>query len=89
MSDPASPSRLPVPFHPGGEPRDDEPPSRAANASADPSFTAQAIGQDGQKRGLKGGAPVLDAARKSYLHTQWSGPGDRRTPAGVIRKDEV
>lgn len=63
--------------------------TRRAQAADDPAFSAQALGQSGQKRGLKGGAPVLNAARQSYLHTQWAGPGDRRQPAGVLRRDEV
>ncbi len=85
MSDPVRPSQLPVPLQPVAA----EPASERGRPSADPGFAAQALGQGGQKRGLKGGEPVLEAARKSYLHTQWSGPGDRRMPAGVIRKDEV
>lgn len=69
-----------------------EAPSHGAQGpqpSPDPGFSAQALGQPGQKRGLRGGAPVLNAARQSYLQTQWAGPGDRRTPAGVIRRDKV
>jgi hypothetical protein len=30
-------------------------------------FVAQQMGQSGQKRGLRGGPPVLDAARSAYL----------------------
>lgn len=61
----------------------------APESSADPAFAAHTLGQGGQKRGLKGGPPVLSAARQSYLQAQWSGPGDRRKPAGLIRRDEV
>jgi hypothetical protein len=42
------------------------------------------LGASGQRRGLKGGAPVLQAARRAYLETQWSGPGDRRAAAGLL-----
>jgi hypothetical protein len=52
-------------------------------------FAAQLIGQDGQKRGLRGGPPVLDAARTSYAKTEWSGPADRRARAGRTTKTEI
>lgn len=81
-----SPERALIPL-PSGAKADGAGPD--PQSPADAGFAAQALGQGGQKRGLKGGAPVLSAARQSYLHTQWSGPGDRRTRAGVIRRDEV
>ena len=52
-------------------------------------FAAQLMGQDGQKRGLRGGPEVIDKARSSYLGTEWSGPADRRPAAGRIAKTEV
>ncbi|MBI5938906.1 MAG: hypothetical protein HY859_00610 [Caulobacterales bacterium] len=52
-------------------------------------FTAQVYGQTGQKRGLRGGQPVFDAARAAYLETEYSGPDDRRPPKGLIRKTEI
>jgi hypothetical protein len=52
-------------------------------------FSAQLIGQDGQKRGLRGGAPVLDAARSAYLEAEWSGPADRRPKRGTVTKTEI
>jgi hypothetical protein len=52
-------------------------------------FEAQLIGQDGQKRGLKGGKPVLDRARSTYLGTEWSGPADRRPPKGLFTRTKV
>lgn len=52
-------------------------------------FSAQVMGQDGQKRGLKGGEPVLDAARRSYLGTEYAGTRDRRPRAGVVKKTEI
>lgn len=47
---------------------------------------AQVAGQTGARRGLRGGAPVLDAARSAYLEAEWRGAGDRRLPTGAIRK---
>jgi hypothetical protein len=55
-------------------------------------FAAQVIGQTGQKgqkRGLKGGPPVLDAARSTYLGAEYSGPRDRRPRVGKARQTEV
>jgi hypothetical protein len=50
---------------------------------------AQILGQDGVKRGLKGGQPVLDQARTAYLETKYSGPADRRPRRGLITKTEL
>jgi hypothetical protein len=52
-------------------------------------FDAQLLGQDGAKRGLKGGPPVLDAARAAYLDAEYSGEADRRPPAGLIKVTKV
>ena len=52
-------------------------------------FDAQLIGQDGAKRGLKGGAPVLDAARAAYLGAEYSGEADRRPPAGLLMRSKI
>ncbi len=45
---------------------------------------AQVFGGHSQGRGLKGGAPVLQAAQRTYLGTQWSGRGDRRAVLGAL-----
>ena len=50
---------------------------------------AQLLGQDGQKRGLKGGSEVLDKARATYLEREFSGRFDRRPRKGKITKTEV
>ena len=50
---------------------------------------AQILGQDGQKRGLRGGKPVLDQARSAYLGAEWSGAHDRRPKRGLVTKTEV
>ena len=52
-------------------------------------FAAQVLGQKGQKRGLKGGTPVLDAARSTYLGAEYSGERDRRPRVGRARQTEV
>lgn len=52
-------------------------------------FAAQMYGQTGQKRGLRGGQPVIDAARAAYLEAEYSGPDDRRPPKGLLKKTEI
>ncbi len=58
---------------------------------ADPAaaFAAQMMGQTGQRRGLKGGPPVLNAARATYLEAEYSGEKDRRPPAGILKKTDL
>jgi len=68
------------------KPTPDPDPQAAAAAAA---FAAQLLGQRGQKRGLKGGPPVLKSARAAYLEAEWSGPSDRRVPVGKITKTET
>ena len=60
---------------------------RAARTEA--VYAAQLLGQDGRRRGLKGGQPVLEAARSAYLEAEFAGPGDRRLPAGLLRRTAV
>ena len=71
--------------------RDEEPASPPPNPrrSAFATFAAHLMGQNGQKRGLRGGQEVLDTARSTYLGTEYSGPADRRPKAGLIRKTEI
>lgn len=59
---------------------------QASPSRSDQAFQAQVLGQDGQKRGLRGGKPVLDAARSAYLETEWRGEYDRRLPPGTLRR---
>jgi len=70
--------------------RDEEaaspPPPRRGMFAA---FAAHLMGQSGQKRGLRGGQEVLDAARSTYLGTEYSGPADRRPRAGLIKRTEI
>ncbi|PHY18873.1 hypothetical protein [Caulobacter sp. BP25] len=52
-------------------------------------FAAHLMGQSGQKKGLRGGQEVLNAARSTYLGTEYSGPADRRPKAGLIKKTNI
>ena len=80
-------SNLPVPL---GQPyASRREPARPAPTTKAGAFDAQLIGQDGAKRGLKGGAPVLDAARAAYLGAEFSGEADRRPPAGLIMRSKI
>ncbi|MGQ2992239.1 MAG: hypothetical protein ACT6RD_11045 [Brevundimonas sp.] len=58
-------------------------------AAAEAAFAAQLLGQSGQKRGLRGGPPVLDAARSTYLGAEYAGEKDRRPPVGKATKTEI
>jgi hypothetical protein len=71
-----------------------EPAERATTArdiGAGPAaaFAAQLMGQGGQRNGIRGGPPVMDAARSTYLGAEYSGEMDRRPPPGKIGKTEV
>ena len=76
---------------------DAEPPARPAPhpAPLPPSdgsaaiFAAQMMGQTGQRRGLKGGQPVLDAARSAYLETEHSGANERRPKPGRAEDTDI
>jgi hypothetical protein len=63
-------------------------PTPAADAGA-AAFAAQLMGQTGQRRGLKGGPPVLDAARSAYLGTKHSGAGERRPRPGQTEDTDI
>ena len=65
------------------------PAPEAADVTAEAAFTAQVLGQSGQKRGLKGGPPVLEQARSAYLGAAYSGPSDRRPPPGRVTKTKI
>jgi hypothetical protein len=69
------------------------PPEAAEQAPSDPgaeaAYTAQVLGQTGQKRGLKGGPPVLEQARSAYLEAAYSGPLDRRPPPGRVTRTRI
>lgn len=61
------------------------PPADASPAA----FAAQMIGQSGQRRGLRGGPPVLGAARNTYLGAEYSGPAERRPKPGKATDTDV
>lgn len=54
-----------------------------------PALAAQLLGQDGQKRGLRGGPQTLAQARAAYLSTEWSGAIDRRNRTGLFSKTKI
>lgn len=68
---------------------DPEPQAEPARPQGFNAFAAHLYGQSGQKRGLRGGQPVLDAARAAYLETEYSGPDDRRPPKGLLKKTDI
>ena len=78
----AAPETLPVPVSPPQ-------PEATPDPSAAAALAAQLLGQGGQKRGLRGGPPVLTGARAAYLEAEWSGPHDRRKPTGRIAKTQI
>lgn len=77
-------ANLPVPVDTASRP---VPPEPAVDNHA--VFAAQLIGQDGQKRGLRAGAPHIDSANASYNRAEWSGSKDRRAPRGRHAKTEI
>ena len=56
---------------------------------ADAEVAAQMLGQDGQRRGLRGGTPVLQAAQSAYNRTEWSGSYDRRARQGRQTRTDI
>jgi len=65
------------------------PAPRPTSAAGGATFAAQLLGQDGQKRGLKAGATVIDTARVSYNTVEYSGAHDRRARKGRHAKTEI
>jgi len=74
---------LPALLAPGAEPP--APPARCGESA----FAAQMLGQDGQKRGLRAGPPLLEAARRTYAAIEWSGASDRRARKGRRARTEI
>lgn len=64
-------------------------PARSSTAYPDAGFEAQLLGQPYQRRGLRGGAPVLEAARGAYLSAEYAGEGDRRPAPGLLTVREI
>jgi hypothetical protein len=59
-----------------------KPPPETPLAEGAAALSAHLLGQEGTRRGLRGGAPVLDAARSAYETAEWSGGADRRKKSG-------
>ena len=80
-----------VPAPTGGAGRVDrvKPPPELPLAEGTAALNAHLLGQKGARRGLKGGAPVLDAAKEAYEATEWSGGADRRKKSGRRARTKV
>lgn len=65
------------------------PPAPANGARPEAAFAAQMLGQDGHKRGLRGGKETLESARSLYNKIEYSGSADRRSPKGRAAKTDV
>ncbi len=68
---------------------DPDPARPAASLGPEAAFAAQLIGQGGQRNGIRGGPPVMGAARSSYLGNEYSGDNDRRPPTGKAKTTEA
>lgn len=77
-----------VPIEPVEDHAAAAPPSPKTEASPS-TFDAQLLGQDGAKRGLRGGQEVLGKARSTYLSSEYAGSGDRRPKPGQVKKTEI
>ena len=75
-----APSSLPVPVAPA---RSIPPRTPVASAAT---IEAQL---EGERRGLRAGASVIDQAKAVYNKTNWSGAKDRRAPKGRTAKTDV
>ena len=78
-------ANLPVPVEPVTGPRTFKDDARRGHSE----LSAQLMGQMGERRGLRAGAPLLDAARNAYNRTEWSGRYDRRARKGVQTRTEI
>ena len=67
------------------------PPPAPSGVAAQPeaAFAAHMLGQDGQRRGLRGGKETLDSARNLYNKIEYSGSADRRRPKGRTARTDV
>ena len=83
----AAEAEAPVANLPAVIPDTAEPPKPAPSAAA--AYAAQLLGQEGQKRGLRGGPQVLGSARAAYLDAEYLGPAERRATKGQITKTEI
>lgn len=77
----------PVHHDPAG-PAAPKPALTEAQAAA-AAFAAQMLGQGGQRNGIKGGPPVMDAARSAYLGAEYTGEKERRPPVGTTKRTDI
>lgn len=82
---PASSANLPVAVGPAVAPRS----FRDERRRGDSEFSAQVMGQDGQRRGLRAGPSLLDIARDAYNRTEYSGSYDRRARKGRATRTDI
>ena len=82
LSGPTSEPEVPPPTSGTGRSDRVRPPTETPLAEGAAALSAHLLGQKGARRGLKGGAPVLDAAKEAYEATEWSGQADRRKKSG-------
>lgn len=54
----------------------------------DAGYTVQLIGE-GEKRGLRGGRNMLDAAKTTYMRAEFSGTFDRRPRPGRLTRQKI
>lgn len=66
-----------------------QPPALAQPTGPEAAFAAHLLGQDGQRRGLRGGRETLDRARNVYNRIEYSGIADRRTPKGHLARAKI
>ncbi len=78
-------ANLPVPVAPVTPPRTFKDEHRRGHSE----LSAQLMGQIGERRGLRAGAPLLDTAREAYNRTEWSGRYDRRARKGRQTRTEI
>lgn len=78
-------ANLPVPVGPAVTVRS----FREERSRNDAEVAAQLMGQDGQRRGLRGGPQIVDTARNAYNRVEWSGSYDRRARQGRKARTEI
>ena len=76
---------LPAPVDPVIAPRSFKDETRRGQSE----LAAQLMGQIGERRGLRAGAPLLDTARDAYNRTEWSGSYDRRARKGRQTRTDI
>lgn len=78
-------ANLPVPVAPVFGPRTFRDEHRRGHSE----LAAQLMGQVGERRGLRAGAPLLDKARDAYNRVEWSGSYDRRARKGRQARTDI